>query len=154
MEKWDAVETPVDGPVDPRGSSRGRFAAGTPEDVAALYTWANLQGARYRDFSASRKRYREQVRAQAAEPSEVRDEGPTESKVVLTSVKESSAVSLEDTPLELIRAIQPDVLVKGGDYTIDTVVGAEDVMAAGGRVEIVPTVHGFSTTNIVNKLKG
>lgn len=59
----------------------------------------------------------------------------------------------EDTPLELIRAIQPDVLVKGGDYSIDTVVGAEDVIAAGGRVEIVPTVQGHSTTNIVNKMK-
>jgi D-beta-D-heptose 7-phosphate kinase / D-beta-D-heptose 1-phosphate adenosyltransferase len=58
----------------------------------------------------------------------------------------------EDTPLELIRALRPDVLVKGGDYTIDTVVGHEDVIAAGGRVEIVPTVEGFSTTNIVKKL--
>ena len=60
----------------------------------------------------------------------------------------------EDTPLELIRAIQPDVLVKGGDYSVETVVGHEDVIAAGGRVEIVPTVQGFSTTNIVNKMKG
>jgi D-beta-D-heptose 7-phosphate kinase/D-beta-D-heptose 1-phosphate adenosyltransferase len=58
----------------------------------------------------------------------------------------------EDTPLELIRALKPDVLVKGGDYTIETVVGHEDVIAAGGRVEIVPTVEGFSTTNIVKKL--
>ena len=44
------------------------------------------------------------------------------------------------------------VLVKGGDYTIETVVGHEDVIASGGRVEIVPTVEGFSTTNIVKKL--
>jgi D-beta-D-heptose 7-phosphate kinase/D-beta-D-heptose 1-phosphate adenosyltransferase len=58
----------------------------------------------------------------------------------------------EDTPLELIHALQPDVLVKGGDYTVDTVVGHEVVLAAGGRVEIVPTVEGFSTTNIVKKL--
>jgi D-beta-D-heptose 7-phosphate kinase/D-beta-D-heptose 1-phosphate adenosyltransferase len=58
----------------------------------------------------------------------------------------------EDTPLELIRAVKPDVLVKGGDYTIETVVGHEDVIAAGGRVEIVPTVAGFSTTNILKKL--
>jgi D-beta-D-heptose 7-phosphate kinase/D-beta-D-heptose 1-phosphate adenosyltransferase len=58
----------------------------------------------------------------------------------------------EDTPLELIRALKPDVLVKGGDYTIATVVGQEEVIAAGGRVEIVPTVAGFSTTNIVKKL--
>ena len=54
--------------------------------------------------------------------------------------------------MELIRALKPNVLVKGGDYTIETVVGHEDVIAAGGRVEIVPTVEGFSTTNIVKKL--
>jgi D-beta-D-heptose 7-phosphate kinase / D-beta-D-heptose 1-phosphate adenosyltransferase len=58
----------------------------------------------------------------------------------------------EDTPLDLIRTLKPDVLVKGGDYTVETVVGHEDVLAAGGRVEIVPTVSGFSTTNIVKKL--
>jgi D-beta-D-heptose 7-phosphate kinase/D-beta-D-heptose 1-phosphate adenosyltransferase len=58
----------------------------------------------------------------------------------------------EDTPLEIIRELRPNVLVKGGDYTIETVVGHEEVIAAGGRVEIVPTVEGFSTTNIVNKL--
>jgi D-beta-D-heptose 7-phosphate kinase/D-beta-D-heptose 1-phosphate adenosyltransferase len=58
----------------------------------------------------------------------------------------------EDTPLELIRALRPNVLVKGGDYTIETVVGHEDVLAYGGRVEIVPIVEGFSTTNIVKKL--
>jgi D-beta-D-heptose 7-phosphate kinase/D-beta-D-heptose 1-phosphate adenosyltransferase len=44
--------------------------------------------------------------------------------------------------------------VKGGDYSVETVVGHEVVIAAGGRVEIVPTVEGFSTTNIVKKLQG
>jgi D-beta-D-heptose 7-phosphate kinase/D-beta-D-heptose 1-phosphate adenosyltransferase len=58
----------------------------------------------------------------------------------------------EETPLELIRAMKPDVLVKGGDYAVETVVGHEDVLAAGGRVEIVPTVEGFSTSNIVKKM--
>ena len=58
----------------------------------------------------------------------------------------------EDTPLELIRALKPNVLVKGGDYTLQTVVGHEEVMAQGGRVEIVPTVEGFSTTNLVKRL--
>jgi D-beta-D-heptose 7-phosphate kinase/D-beta-D-heptose 1-phosphate adenosyltransferase len=53
----------------------------------------------------------------------------------------------------LIREIRPDVLVKGGDYSVETVVGGEDVIAAGGRVEIVPIVEGFSTTNIVRKLQ-
>jgi D-beta-D-heptose 7-phosphate kinase/D-beta-D-heptose 1-phosphate adenosyltransferase len=60
----------------------------------------------------------------------------------------------DETPLELIRALKPDVLVKGGDYTVETVVGHEVVLERGGRVEIVPTVEGFSTTNIVNKLTG
>lgn len=58
----------------------------------------------------------------------------------------------DETPLDLIRAMRPDVLVKGGDYTVATVVGHEDVIAAGGRVEIVPTVEGFSTSNIVRKM--
>jgi D-beta-D-heptose 7-phosphate kinase/D-beta-D-heptose 1-phosphate adenosyltransferase len=58
----------------------------------------------------------------------------------------------EETPLELILSIMPDVLVKGGDYTVHTVVGHEAVIAAGGRVEIVPTVEGFSTTSLVRKL--
>lgn len=58
----------------------------------------------------------------------------------------------EETPLELIKMIQPDVLVKGGDYTMDTVVGAKEVLANGGKVEIIPTREGFSTTNIINKI--
>lgn len=60
----------------------------------------------------------------------------------------------EDTPLELIQLLKPDVLVKGGDYTVETVVGHGDVTASGGRVEIVKTVPGFSTTNLVKKLTG
>jgi D-beta-D-heptose 7-phosphate kinase/D-beta-D-heptose 1-phosphate adenosyltransferase len=59
----------------------------------------------------------------------------------------------EDTPLELISALLPDVLVKGGDYTIDTIVGAKEVIAHGGKVIINPIVAGFSTTNIIEKIK-
>lgn len=58
----------------------------------------------------------------------------------------------EDTPLELIKALQPDVLVKGGDYTLDQIAGAKEVMAAGGRVLINPIVEGFSTTGIIGKI--
>jgi D-beta-D-heptose 7-phosphate kinase/D-beta-D-heptose 1-phosphate adenosyltransferase len=74
---------------------------------------------------------------------------------VLSALAAVDAVVLfdEDTPLELIRAMQPDVLVKGGDYTEATVVGAEVVRKHGGRVEIVPTVEGFSTTAILQKMK-
>jgi rfaE bifunctional protein nucleotidyltransferase chain/domain len=60
----------------------------------------------------------------------------------------------EDTPLELIRALVPDVLVKGADYTLDRIVGADIVQAAGGRVVRVPLVAGFSTTSIVERLRG
>jgi len=82
--------------------------------------------------------------------------GERERARVMAALAAVDAVVLfeEDTPLELIRALRPNVLVKGGDYTIETVVGHEDVIAAGGRVEIVPTVEGFSTTNIVKKLTG
>jgi D-glycero-beta-D-manno-heptose 1-phosphate adenylyltransferase len=59
----------------------------------------------------------------------------------------------EDTPYELITNLMPDVLVKGGDYTIDTIVGAKEVIANGGKVIINPIVEGFSTTNIIEKIK-
>ena len=58
----------------------------------------------------------------------------------------------EETPVEIIKLIQPDVLVKGGDYTLDTIVGAKEVIAHGGAVEIVPLLEGFSTTNIIEKI--
>ena len=58
----------------------------------------------------------------------------------------------EDTPLRLIEAIRPDVLIKGGDYTPDTVVGREVVESYGGRVAICPRLEGLSTTNIVRKI--
>jgi D-beta-D-heptose 7-phosphate kinase/D-beta-D-heptose 1-phosphate adenosyltransferase len=59
----------------------------------------------------------------------------------------------EDTPLELIKGIKPDVLVKGGDYTIEQVVGAKEVIEAGGQVIINPIVEGFSTTGILEKIR-
>jgi D-beta-D-heptose 7-phosphate kinase/D-beta-D-heptose 1-phosphate adenosyltransferase len=60
----------------------------------------------------------------------------------------------QDTPLELIVALEPDVLVKGGDYSPETVVGRREVEARGGRVVIVPLTPGQSTTSIVEKLRG
>lgn len=59
----------------------------------------------------------------------------------------------EDTPLELIGAVQPNVLVKGGDWEIDQIVGAEMVMARGGKVCTIPYVAGKSTTNIIEKIR-
>lgn len=59
----------------------------------------------------------------------------------------------EDTPDALIRAIKPDVLVKGGDYTIDKIVGADFVQSYGGSVEIIPFVNGYSTTGLISRIR-
>jgi len=60
----------------------------------------------------------------------------------------------QDTPLELIRTLRPDVLVKGGDYTEQTIVGASDVRGWGGDVRVIPLTPGQSTTSIIRKLRG
>ena len=66
-----------------------------------------------------------------------------------------AVVSFEqDTPLDLILHLRPDVLVKGGDYAIDTVVGSREVRAWGGQVSIVPLTAGQSTTSIIERLRG
>ena len=68
----------------------------------------------------------------------------------------TSAVCLfdEDTPENLLHLLRPDVLVKGGDYTIDKIVGAEFVQSYGGTVEIIPFVDGYSTSAIISRIKG
>ncbi len=59
----------------------------------------------------------------------------------------------EDTPMNLISNIKPNILVKGGDYTIDTIVGSKEVIEYGGIVEVIPFLEGYSTTNIVTKIQ-
>ena len=59
----------------------------------------------------------------------------------------------EDTPLEAIEALHPDVLVKGAEYTIDKIVGADVVSKSGGRVERVEMVESYSTSDLINKIK-
>lgn len=59
----------------------------------------------------------------------------------------------EDTPAALIELIQPDVLVKGGDYTIENIVGADLVTSYGGQVSIIPFVQGYSTTGLIADIK-
>jgi len=59
----------------------------------------------------------------------------------------------ESTPLNLISSILPDVLVKGGDYTIEQIVGSKEVISAGGRVVVNPIIEGFSTTGIIQQIK-
>ena len=74
---------------------------------------------------------------------------------VLAALSCVDAVTIfdEDTPLEIVRHLQPDVIVKGGDYSESTVVGAHEVRARGGRVVIVPLTPGQSTTSIIERLR-
>jgi D-glycero-beta-D-manno-heptose 1-phosphate adenylyltransferase len=59
----------------------------------------------------------------------------------------------QDTPLELIRFVSPDILVKGNDYQICNIVGADDVLTKGGKVETIELIQGYSTSAIVQKIK-
>jgi rfaE bifunctional protein nucleotidyltransferase chain/domain len=75
--------------------------------------------------------------------------------LLLASLLMTDAIIIfeEDTPINLITTILPDVLVKGGDYTLEQIVGAKEVIANGGEVKIVPIVEGFSTTGIIEKMR-
>jgi len=80
--------------------------------------------------------------------------GQNERAVLLASLSFVDAVVIfeEDTPENLIKSIRPDILVKGGDYTIETIVGANFVQSYGGFVRIIPLVENFSTTKIIKRL--
>jgi D-beta-D-heptose 7-phosphate kinase/D-beta-D-heptose 1-phosphate adenosyltransferase len=75
--------------------------------------------------------------------------------LMLASLLVTDAVVIfeEDTPLNLITTLLPDVLVKGGDYTIDQIAGAKDVLANGGRVVINPLIEGVSTSAIIETIR-
>jgi rfaE bifunctional protein nucleotidyltransferase chain/domain len=90
------------------------------------------------------------VRRIKGEGRPVQDE--TSRALLLASLRFVDVVVLfdEDTPLELIKLVQPDVLVKGGDYTEETIVGADFVKANGGEVVVIPLTEGYSTSGILN----
>lgn len=75
--------------------------------------------------------------------------------LVLASLAMVDAVIIfdEPTPIVLINTIKPDVLIKGGDYKIEEIVGAKEVMSWGGKVVINRIIDGFSTTSIINKIQ-
>lgn len=97
-----------------------------------------------------------------ADPSVRRSKGPErpinsqdERAEVLASLACVDAVVIfdEDTPAEIIRLVQPDVLVKGADWAADAIVGRNTVEARGGRVVRIPVEQGYSTTTIVERIK-
>jgi bifunctional ADP-heptose synthase (sugar kinase/adenylyltransferase) len=59
----------------------------------------------------------------------------------------------ENTPIRLIEAVKPDILVKGDDYAFENIIGADFVISAGGKVQTIPLVKGYSTTQIITKIK-
>ncbi len=75
--------------------------------------------------------------------------------LIMASLIMVDAVTLfeNDTPLELIKIILPDVLIKGGDYSPETIVGEKEVIANGGKIEVIPLEQGFSTTGVIEKIK-
>lgn len=81
--------------------------------------------------------------------------GQEDRAIVLAGLQAVDAVTVfdEDTPLRLIQGVLPDLLVKGGDYRADQVVGGAEVIAAGGEVVIIPLVPGRSTTSILERAR-
>jgi D-beta-D-heptose 7-phosphate kinase/D-beta-D-heptose 1-phosphate adenosyltransferase len=75
--------------------------------------------------------------------------------IVLSALVMVDAICIfsEDTPFNLITTIKPDILVKGGDYKIEDIAGAKEVIEWGGKVILNPIVKGFSTTGIIDKMK-
>ena len=83
----------------------------------------------------------------------VNDEQSRALLVAALAMVDAVVIFSEPTPLELIKVLQPDVLVKGGDYKVEEIAGANEVIAWGGKVVINPILNGFSTTDIINKLQ-
>ena len=81
--------------------------------------------------------------------------GAADRAYVLAAVAAVDCVVIfdQDTPLDLIHLLHPDVLVKGGDYTPETIVGRNEVEGWGGEVVVVPLTHGQSTTSILERLR-
>jgi rfaE bifunctional protein nucleotidyltransferase chain/domain len=81
---------------------------------------------------------------------------PLEDRIALVAALESVSLAVpfdEDTPLELVLACRPDVIVKGGDYTADTTVGAREVSGWGGRFESIPLLAGRSTSGLLRRMR-
>ena len=112
----------------PRGSRPGGLASGRPQQ---RHQRRGLKGP-----------------SRPIDPAEAR-----ELYEVLSALEAVDAITIfdQDTPLELITAIHPDVLVKGGDYQPDQVVGRAEVEAAGGRLVLIPFADGHSTTRLVDR---
>ena len=83
----------------------------------------------------------------------VNDENARALVLAALSMVDAVIIFPEPTPLDLVVAIRPEVLVKGGDYKVEEIAGAREVISWGGKVVLNPIVEGYSTTSIINKLQ-
>ncbi|MDB5192537.1 MAG: rfaE2 [Segetibacter sp.] len=83
----------------------------------------------------------------------VNNEGSRALLMASLAIVDAVVLFEEDTPLAIVKAIMPDVMVKGGDYTIEQIEGAKEVTENGGKVVINPIVPGFSTTGIIEQIR-
>jgi D-beta-D-heptose 7-phosphate kinase/D-beta-D-heptose 1-phosphate adenosyltransferase len=83
----------------------------------------------------------------------VNDENSRALVIAALAMVDAVIIFSEPTPRELIMEIRPDVLIKGGDYKVEDIAGAKEVIAWGGKVVLNPIVEGYSTTSIINKLQ-
>jgi rfaE bifunctional protein nucleotidyltransferase chain/domain len=86
-------------------------------------------------------------------PRPINPEGDRAALVAALACVDRVVLFGEDTPLELITALQPDILVKGGDYRLEEIVGREVVLARGGAVQVIPLVPGYSTTALLARIR-
>lgn len=93
------------------------------------------------------------VKALKGENRPVNNEGARALVLAALCMVDAVTIFSEPTPREVIIAVRPDVLVKGGDYKVEDIAGAKEVLDWGGRVVINPIVEGFSTTEIIEKMK-
>jgi D-beta-D-heptose 7-phosphate kinase/D-beta-D-heptose 1-phosphate adenosyltransferase len=93
------------------------------------------------------------VKALKGESRPLNDETARATVMAALEVVDAVTIFSEQTPREVIIAIRPDVLVKGGDYKVEDIAGAKEVLAWGGQVVINPLVEGFSTTSIIRKMQ-
>ncbi|MEZ4991981.1 MAG: D-glycero-beta-D-manno-heptose 1-phosphate adenylyltransferase [Saprospiraceae bacterium] len=83
----------------------------------------------------------------------INDELTRQHQMAALAFVDAVVVFEQDTPFDIIQLIVPDVLVKGGDWKPDQIVGSDVVLAAGGEVKSLPYIDGYSTTNIEQKIK-
>lgn len=130
------------------------FTNGVFDILHAGHIFSLSQAAREGDYLVVGLNSDASVKRLKGESRPVNDQASRALILASLAVVDAVVVFEDDTPLDLINLLMPDVLVKGGDYAAEEVVGAREVMANGGRVVINPILAGHSTTDLIRKIRG